>query len=317
MIKKIGLLAFAFIVSSPLAFASTPFAKIQAPGFYRTMIGDYEITVLLDGFFPMKPNEVVKDPASGKINELLLTSFEPTDMIPTSVNGFLINTGSKLILIDSGCGGFFGPSFGQLMGNLKASGYSPEQVDEVEITHMHTDHLGGVVTADGKAAFPQATLRMDQKDADFWLKSENAKNAPDQVKEMVANAIKAVAPYQAAGQFKPFPGSTEIAPGIHAISAYGHTPGHTAYSIESKGQKLLLVGDLIHIEALQFPDPGISMKFDSDTGKALTERKKLLADAAKNRYFFGAAHLPFPGIGHVQASKPGYRYIPIDYAPVK
>ena len=204
------------------------------------MLGDFEITVLFDGFYPIKLKEVLEGAPNEKVG----------DLIPTSVNAFLINTGSKLILIDAGCGAFFGPSFGQIMGNLKASGYSADQVDEIEITHMHGDHLGGVVTADGKAAFPHAILRVNQKDSDYWLNQDNAKAANDQSKENFAHSAKAVAPYQSAGQFKSFQGETEITAGIRAIPAYGHTPGHTVYSIESKGQKLLLVGDLFHIETV-------------------------------------------------------------------
>jgi glyoxylase-like metal-dependent hydrolase (beta-lactamase superfamily II) len=296
------------------AFASAPFAKTQAPGFYRLMVGDYEVTVLFDGFFPMKPKEVLTSMPAAKLHNYLDESFQD-ETIPTSVNAFLINTGSRLILVDAGCGAFFGPSFGKVLGNLKASGYMPEQVDEVEITHMHADHLGGVV-ADGKAVFPHATLRMDQKDADFWLNADNEKAANPQVKGMIANAIIAVAPYKALGLFKPFQGKTDLSPGITALPAYGHTPGHTAYSIESHGKKLLLVGDLFHVEAIQFADPSASLIYDSDTQEAAVQRRKIFTQAADEGFLLGAAHLPFPGIGHVIRAKSGFRYLPIPYAPL-
>jgi glyoxylase-like metal-dependent hydrolase (beta-lactamase superfamily II) len=297
------------------AFASAPQLKTQAPGYYRLMVGDYEVTVLLDGFFPMKPKEVLTDLPEKKLHEFLSQSHQE-ETIPTSVNAFLVNTGTRLILIDAGCGAFFGPSFGRILGNLKASGYTPEQVDEVEITHMHTDHLGGIVL-DGKAAFPHATIRLDQQDADYWLNIENAKTAKAQMKDMFANAVAAVAPYKALGQFKPFHGKTELAPGITAIPSYGHTPGHTAYAIESQGKKLLLVGDLFHIEAIQFPDPSVSLLYDSDSKEAAVQRKKIFQEASEQGFLLGAAHLPFPGIGHVSKVKSVYRYLPIPYAAVQ
>jgi len=315
LLNRLALVAALSISLFSIAFASAPQLKTQAPGFYRLMVGDYEVTVLLDGFFPMKAKEVLTDMPAEKLQEVLSQSHQG-ETIPTSVNAFLINTGTRLILVDSGCGAFFGPSFGRILGNLKASGYTPEQVDEVEITHMHTDHLGGIVS-DGKAVFPHATIRMDQQDSDYWLNVENAKTTKPQLKDNFTNAIAALAPYKALGQFKPFHGKTEIAPGVTAIPSYGHTPGHTAYAIESQGKKLLLVGDLFHIEAIQFPNPTVSDLYDSDTKEASVQRSKIFKEASEQGYLLGAGHLPFPGIGHVLKVKSGYRYLPIPYAPVQ
>ncbi len=303
-------LASLFFVS---AFASAPQVKTQAPGFYRMMLGTTEITVLFDGFFPIKPKELMV-PSIPKSEAALARSYQG-ELVLTSVNAFLVNTGTKLVLIDAGCGAFFGPSFGQLVENLKASGYSPDQVDEVAITHMHSDHLGGIMR-DGKAVFPHATIRMDQADADYWLKLSNAEGKQSPIKEMFANSVAAVAPYQAAKQFKPFHGKTEIVPGITALPSYGHTPGHTSYAVESGGKKLLLVGDLLHVEAIQFPDPSVGVGFDTDMKAATTQRVAAFRDAAKAGYLIGAVHLPFPGIGHVSAEKSGFRYLPIPYGPV-
>lgn len=306
---------FAAALSVTAAKASAPQVKTQAPGYYRLMVGNIEVTALFDGLFQMKAKEFFKNAPAGKIDELLAKSKEG-DVVPTSVNAFLINTGSRLVLIDSGCGGFFGSDFGHILGNLKAAGYSPDQVDEVCVTHMHADHLGGIV-ADGKAVFPHAIIRMDQKDADYWLNVDNGKMAIPQLQVHFTNAVAAIAPYRATGQFKPFQGETEITAGVRAIPAYGHTPGHTAYAIEAQGKKLLLVGDLFHIEALEFPNPNFFFIGDSDSKRAVTERKKIFKDASEQGYLIGAAHLPFPGIGHVVAANSGYRYLPIHYAPVQ
>ena len=296
------------------AYGSAPMLKTQAPGFYRMMVGDYEVTALLDGFFPIKPSELLDPPLGDKLHPMLARSYQGDEVI-TSVNGFLVNTGSHLILIDAGCGQFFGPSVGHLVENLKAAGYSPEQVDEIEITHMHADHLGGIVK-DGKAVFPHATVHVDQRDADYWLNPENAKNVKPLLNNMFPWAVTAVAPYKALGQFKPFNGKTELIPGITALPTYGHTPGHTVYAIESQGRKLLLVGDLFHVEAIQFPMPSESMAYDSDTKTSAAHRKRIFSEAAKEGYLIGAAHLPFPGIGHSVAERTGFRYLPIPYGPV-
>jgi glyoxylase-like metal-dependent hydrolase (beta-lactamase superfamily II) len=298
------------------AHAAAPQVKTQAPGYYRTMVGHIEVTTLFDGFFPMEPKKMLAHPNS-KTNDLLVKSYQSSESLPTSVNGFLVNTGTKLILIDTGCGAFYGPSLGHLVENLKAAGYTPDQVDEIEITHMHTDHLGGIVT-DGKAAFPNAILRIDQHDVDYWLNTDNEKGVSDQMKSNFTNAMAAVAPYKAAGRLKPFNGQTDITTGVTAIPEYGHTPGHTVYQIESNGAKLLLVGDTLHIEAIQFPDPSASLSFDSDEKKALAVRKSIFEDAATKGFMIGAAHLPFPGLGHVaKVGKGSYRYLPLPYGPVQ
>ena len=142
-----------------------------------------------------------------------------------SVNAYLINTGSKLVLIDAGSGNLFGPTVGKLMANLKASGYQPEQVDEIYITHMHADHVGGLV-AGSQIAFPNAIVRADQREADFWLSKANMDAAPKDAKQFFEGAMASINPYIAAGKFKPFNGNTDLMPGIKAVATRGHTPGH-------------------------------------------------------------------------------------------
>jgi len=232
--------------------------------------------------------------------------------VPTSVNGYLINTGSKLVLVDTGAGLLFGPTLGNLEANLKAAGYQPEQVDEVLVTHMHGDHVGGLVL-DGKLAFPNATVHAGQEDADFWLSKSKLDQASAEMKGFFQGAMASLNPYVAAGKFKPIRGGTELLPGIKAVPAHGHTPGHNIYVIESRGQKLVLWGDLMHVAAVQFVQPQVAISFDVDAKAAAMERKKAYADAAKGRYLVGSAHLPFPGLGHIRAEGRGYAWVPVDY----
>src|SRR5262249_20469999 len=153
----------------------------------------------------------------------------------TSVNGFLVNTGSKLVLIDTGAGGLAGPTLGKLLSSLKASGYSPEQVDEVYITHLHLDHVGGLATADGRAVFPDAIVRLDAKDGNYWLSQQNLTAAPADMKSTFKGAMASLKPYAEAGRFKPFNGATELTPGIRSVSAYGHTPA--AYGLRDRERR--------------------------------------------------------------------------------
>jgi glyoxylase-like metal-dependent hydrolase (beta-lactamase superfamily II) len=294
------------------AEAGAPQQKSQGPGYYRMMLGDFEVTALSDGTFPMEVDKMLTHIAPKQLDAALARSFlkEPVE---TSVNSFLINTGSKLVLIDTGCGILFGPSVGKLLTNLKASGYRPEQVDEIYITHMHGDHVGGLV-ADGKSAFPNAIVRAAQQEADYWLSKAHMDAAPKDRQDAFQGAMTSMNPYVSAGKFKPFDGDTELVPGIRTVATPGHTPGHTVYMVASKGETLVLWGDLMHVAAAQFPEPAVTIAFDTDSAMAAEQRKKVFADAAAHRYWVAGAHLAFPGIGHLRAAGTGYSYVPANYS---
>ncbi len=300
-----------------IAHASAPMVKTSAPGYFRFMLGQFEVTALSDGTLLLPIADLLTNLSSTKANQALAHSFL-ANPVETSVNGYLINTGDKLVLIDTGAAGLFGPTLGRLRANLIASGYRSDQVDEIYITHMHPDHIGGLLAA-GKAAFPNAIVRVDQRDADHWLSPRNLDQAPEQAerpgvaKQFFSGPINSLQPYVDAGRLKPFDGDTELMPGIKAVVTRGHTPGHSIYLIESKGQKLVLWGDLMHAAAIQFEAPGVTIQFDSDNEVAAGQRKKAYADAAAQGYLVGAAHLSFPGLGHLRAQGSGYTFVPMNY----
>jgi glyoxylase-like metal-dependent hydrolase (beta-lactamase superfamily II) len=309
------LLGLVFVFAGS-AFAAAPQLKTQVPGYYRVMLGDFEVTVLSDGTLGLPPSQLFGNVSPERMQKFLGDAFlkEPVE---TSVNAFLVNTGSKLVLIDTGTGGLYGPKLGFMADNLKAAGYQPEQVDEIYITHMHGDHFGGLMNGD-KIVFPNAVVRADQHDADYWSSKANLDAAPDHLKGAFLGVMKAIGAYSAAGKFKPFNGDTQLVPGIKAVAAYGHTAGHTIYVVESGGQKLVLWGDLMHVAAVQFPDPAAFVKFDTDTKAATAQRELAFADAAANGYWVGAAHLSFPGIGHLRAnSGGGYTFVPVNYSSLR
>ena len=297
------------------AHAEAPMVKTAAPGFFRMMLGDFEVTALSDGTVALPVDKILTNTTPGKVDQALAKSFLKAPL-ETSVNGYLINTGSKLVLVDTGAAGLFGPTLGNLAANLKAAGYQPEQVDAVLITHMHADHVGGLMAGD-KLVFPNATVHADQHDADFWLSQANMDKAPKEAKGFFQGAMASLNPYVAAGKFKPFDGNTEIVPGIKAQAARGHTPGHSTYAVESKGQKLVLWGDLMHVAAVQFANPAVTIQFDTDSKAAAVQRKKAYAEAAKQGYWVAGAHLSFPGIGHLRSDGKGYAFVPVNYGVVR
>lgn len=307
----LGVLLATSLAFTSLAFAEAPMAKSQAPGWYRMKLGQFDVTALSDGSVALPVDKLLTNIKPASIEQLLARAYLKTP-VETSVNGYLVNTGSKLVLIDAGAAGLFGPTLGKLLANLKASGYTPEQVDEVYITHMHPDHVGGLV-ADGKPAFPNAVVRADTREGGFWLDKARMDAAPAEAKGGFQGAMASLNPYVAAGKFKAFDGETELVPGIRALPSYGHTPGHTIYVVESEGNKLVVWGDLMHVAAVQFAMPSATMQFDSDSKAAAPQRAKNYADAAKKGYYVAVAHISFPGIGKLRADGKGYQWVPANY----
>ena len=302
-------------VNIQFAHAAAPMVKKQAPGYYRVMLGEFEVTALSDGTLDLPMDKLLTNTTAAATNKAL-NSYFLKNPVETSVNAYLINTGNKLVMIDAGAAKLFGPTLGNLLANLKASGYQPEQIDEVYITHMHGDHIGGLMEGD-KMAFPNAVVRADKRDADFWLSQANMDKAPADGKDGFKGAMASINPYVKAGKFQPFEGATDLVPGVKAASSYGHTLGHTTYVVVSKGEKLVLWGDLMHAAAVQFAAPGVTIQFDSNSKAAAVERSKAYAAAAKAGYLVAATHLSFPGMGHLRAAGKGYTWVPVNYTALR
>ncbi|TFZ50099.1 MBL fold metallo-hydrolase [Serratia proteamaculans] len=311
MFWKRYLLGAALAVMSLQTLAAAPQVKTPAPGFYRIMLGGYEVTVLSDGIIRLPVDKLLLNSSPKQIETALVEHHQGLPVV-TSVNAYLINTGSKLVLIDTGAGQLLGDGLGKLIANLKAAGYQPQQVDEIYLTHMHPDHLGGL-TQNGRAMFPNALVRVSQQDADFWLSASQLKQAKPEDKAGFEKVMAAIKPYQAAGHFKSFASDGELSPGISAFAAHGHTPGHSIYQVESEGKKLLVIGDLIHVAAVQLPDPRVAISFDSDAKAAVAQRLRVFSDSARQGELVGAAHLSFPGLGYLNQQGEGYNWIPLDY----
>ncbi|MEW6668409.1 MAG: MBL fold metallo-hydrolase [Thermodesulfobacteriota bacterium] len=309
-------IAIAILMSFSLAQAGAPKVNTQAPGYYRLQLGQFEVTALYDGGTEL-PTKLLKNIAHSDLNRLLSRMFVGIPMMRTSVNAYLVNTGSHLVLIDAGAAKSFSATLGNVVPNMKAAGYDPAQVDMVLITHMHPDHMGGLVDASGQPVFAKAQILVSQKDSEFWLSQKVPDGAPSGTQTFFKLARDSAAPYQRSGQWKPFTEGSVPVPGIRAVKANGHTPGHTAYAVESEGQNLLIWGDLMHAHGVQFARPGVSIEFDIDQKQAIAARRGIMNTVAASKSLVAGMHLPFPGIGHVRAEGKGsYSWVPIDYAPL-
>jgi glyoxylase-like metal-dependent hydrolase (beta-lactamase superfamily II) len=311
---RITTLAAVFGFTALHAFAAAPMVKTSAPGYYRFMLGSFEVTALSDGTVDLPVDQLLQEPAK-KTTAALHKAFVKAPL-ETSVNAYLINTGERLVLVDAGAGSLFGPTLGKLMNNLKASGYKPEEVDDIFVTHMHPDHVGGL-SANSAIQFPNAIVHAERHDADYWLSQKNLDSAPAASKGFFQGAMASVNPYVQANKFRPFDGNAELVPGVRSETSFGHTAGHTSYVIESQGQKLLLVGDLIHVAAVQFDHPTVTIAFDTDAKAAMASRIRVFNQAAREHTLVGAAHIAFPGFGHLRAAGKSYQWVPVNYTQMR
>lgn len=292
---------------APAAVTASQGAHTQS-GIYRTRVGDVDIIALSDGSVPVDMHPLVKGATAAQIDAALQRAFQ-TNPVETSLNAFLVETGSRRVLIDTGAGDFFGPGKGgKLVASLAAAGVKPEQIDDILLTHIHTDHSGGLIHA-GHVVFPRATVHVGKPDVDFFLAPANQNGVGGYDKAYFQQGTQSITPYQAAGKLATFSGRTEVLPGITAIPAPGHTPGHAVYRVESKGESITFVGDLVHVEALQMAQPAITVAFDVDQPAAAKQRIALFGEFAAQRELIAAAHLPFPGIGHVAKDGSGYSFV--------
>ena len=314
MKTALTLLALAFsstYITSALA-EPLPITKQQAPGYYRLMLGDWQITAVSDGTVVVPLDNLLTNISPQKLKQRMALD-EMTSAAETSVNTFVINTGKQVILVDTGAGPLFGEAGGHLLDNLRAAGFAPESIDLVLLTHIHGDHSGGV-EHNGKPAFPNATVRVEQKDVDWWLNPANINKVEESQRHTFAESEQSMRPVINVGKLETFHAPTEIIPGITAIPAAGHTPGSVIYRVSHGGQTMMLWGDIIHAKAVQMPEPDVAIHFDVDQKQAIATRKRVLQQIVQQGDWVAAAHIAFPGFGHVKKEGAGYRWVPVNYS---
>lgn len=301
------------LAATQAAVAVTSDHHEQAAGFYKQMVGETVVTAVYDGYAYLDPKQL-SGMSQGEIQQHILNEYQnASPLVQTAVNAFLVYDGDQLVLIDSGSSSCFGPTMGHMVNNIRAAGFEPEAVNTVLLTHLHPDHACGVTLADGKPAFPNATVWAARRDADYWLDEKMESTLPEDQRPFFSMARDAIAPYANVGKFKTFDDGDAIVPGVEVVPSNGHTPGHTSFLLRSGDEKLLVWGDIIHVHSVQLRNPEVTIALDVDPKAAMESRARLLAAAAKERWLVAAAHLPFPGLGHLRKEPKGYSWIPVEY----
>jgi len=321
-----GATALALAPLTPLApvrpaAAAAPVAGKQNASFYRYKVGDAEVTVISDGAntFPLGDGFVL-NARKDAVNAALEEAFRPRDRMTIYFGPLVINTGGKLVVIDTGNGpGAFASSkgaVGQFAANMAAAGIDPKSVDLVVISHFHGDHVNGLLTADNQPAFPNAEVLVPAVEWKFWMDDGEMSRASN---ERMAGLFKNNRRVFEAGLKKkvtPYDWGKEVAPGLLAVETIGHTPGHTSYVLSSGADKIFIQSDVTNDPDLFARNPGWHLVFDQDPVQAETTRRKVYDMIAAERMRVQGFHYPFPGLAHLKKDGAGYRWVPAPWNPV-
>ena len=307
------------IASAPARAAAPPVGK-QAAGVYRYKVGDFECTSVNDGartFAP--PDAFVRNVPKAEVLAAAEAAYMPKGMVTIPFNPQLINTGSKLVLVDCGMGGAFFESSkgaaGRTVTNLVAAGVDPKSVDVVLMSHLHPDHTNGIRAADGSMAFPNAEIMVPAKDWAFWMSDENAAKAQSNqmMKDYFANVRKVYAGIE--DKVTKYEWGKEVAPGITSVATPGHTPGHTSFVVSSGSSTVLIQSDVTNIPELFLRNPDWHLMFDIDPDEAAATRHKFYDMAAAEKALVVGFHFSFPSQGYVEKDGTKYRLVPVRWNP--
>lgn len=282
----------------PAFAAAPPTSPKQAPAFYRMKVGDIEVTAISDGYgvYP-KIDGFVRNAPNDAVSAALAEHFEPSDRVVIPFTTLVVNSGGKLILLDTGNGDMAPPTGGTWMENFRAAGFTPEAVDTVILSHFHGDHINGLRMKDGTLRFPQAEIKVPAPEAAFWLSDENKARAPAGLQGGFAGVERVFKPI--ANTLTRYDWDKEVAPGIVAIGAPGHTLGHTMFAITSAGKSFMAVSDLTNNTALFVRNPDWAVMFDQDPDMARTTRRRVLDMVSAEKMQVGFYHAPFPATGFI------------------
>ncbi|MGE0749916.1 MAG: MBL fold metallo-hydrolase [Variibacter sp.] len=299
--------------------AAAPAADRQAPGYYRYKVGDIGVTVVTDGArtFPL-PDGFVVNAKKDDINKALEAAFMPKDTMTIVFNPLVINTGGKVVVIDTGNGEAAHAqskgAVGQFQTNLAAAGFDRKAVDIVVISHFHGDHVNGLLMADGKPAFPNAEIKVPEVEWKYWMDDGEMGRAPaGRMADLFKNNRRV---FDALGRkVTPYAWEKEVAPGITAVESIGHTPGHTSYVVSSGNGKVFIQSDVTNHPALFARNPEWHAGFDQDGAQAEKTRKRIYDMVATEKLAMQGFHYPFPSLGHVEKDGAGYRVVPAMWNP--
>ncbi|MEO1539440.1 MAG: MBL fold metallo-hydrolase [Pseudomonadota bacterium] len=291
------------------ALGAAPMLGDARPTFRRFKVGAFEVTTLLDGAVPVEGPQPIfgQDQSVADVEALLAENNLSTTTMEFTFAPTLVNTGAELILFDTGNGAGARPARGQLAAAIEAAGYRADQVDIVVLTHMHPDHIGGVLE-NGAPAFPNARYVTGSAEYNFWTDEARVGTPGQRIYDMVQANVAPVAEMMSFLD----PGGSVVS-GIEAVGAFGHTPGHMAYHIESEGESLMLTADAANHFVLSLERPDWHVRFDADKEAAAATRKALFGMIASDRIPFVGYHMPFPSVGYLEAAGDGFRYTAASY----
>ena len=285
----------------------------QAPAFYRYKVGDVTVTAVNDGIASRPLDGFIRNAPIEAVRQALGEAFLPQDRVPISFTTLVLQIGGRLVLIDTGNGDAGAPTTGTWLANFRAAGFDPAAVDLVLFSHFHADHISGARLKDGTAVFPRAEFAVPEAEWAFWMDDATMARAPDAAKPGFQNVRRVFGPV--AKDVTRFAWDKEVAPGVVAVRADGHTPGHTAFAVTSGGGRLMVMSDTTNHPALFVRNPDWSAVFDMDADRARATRRRLLDTAASERMQVAFYHAPFPATGHIARDGDGYAMVPVMWQP--
>ena len=302
------------------AFAAAPPAGTQVPGWYRYKVGNFEITVVTDGVNRFKlPDDLVRNVKKEEVNAALLAVHMEPDVFIGPYNPIVVNTGQKLVLIDTGTGeaAFQSTkgSSGQLMTNMAAAGIDPKAIDTVIISHYHGDHVNGLLKADGSLAFANAEILVPAGEHKFWMDDGEMSRAPKGRMEGLFKNNRRVFSGEVMKRLRTYDEDKEVVPGITAVGTHGHSAGHNSHIVASGSSKVYVQADVTHVPFLFVRHPDWRVFYDQDGEMAEATRRKVYDMLVADRMRVQGFHYPFPSLAHVEKYGSGYREIPVPWNP--
>jgi glyoxylase-like metal-dependent hydrolase (beta-lactamase superfamily II) len=291
------------------ALAAAPMVHQQAPSVYRFKVGGFECTAISDGPLSVGPAkaEMFKGFTQERVDELFDANFLDKSNLQLDQNALVVNTGEKLVLIDTGMGTrkMFGEKSGRLLANLQAAGINPASIDAVALSHAHPDHCWGLADAGGKSVFPNAQIYVTQADFDFW--TDEGKASHPTLGGFIGPTRDVLLPRR--DRFVFIKDGQDVVPGVQAMATPGHTVGHTSFVITSQGKTLFNAADVAHHYLLTTENPRIEFAFDTDPQQAISSRLRVFDLVAAQKIPIITYHFPWPGIGYLAKRGEGYRYV--------
>jgi glyoxylase-like metal-dependent hydrolase (beta-lactamase superfamily II) len=325
-ITRRNLLAGAAAIGASAPFAATlpaiaaaPPAGKQAPGYYRYKVGSIEVNVVTDGSNTFKFADAhLTNKTRDDLNNALVEAHFPKDLMTTPYNPICVNTGGKLVVIDTGTSeAAFERSkgqIGQFQANLKAAGIDRNAVDVVIISHFHGDHINGILTPDKKLAYPNAEILVPEIEWKFFMDDGEMSRAPNDRMKSVFKGVRDV--FDPIGRkVTTYQADKEVAPGITSVHTPGHTPGHMAFIIASGASKMFVQGDITHVPYVFVRYPGYHAFYDQDGAMAEATRRKVYDMLAAEKMPVQGFHYPFPSHAFVEKTATGYREVAVPWSP--